>query len=77
MSEFVMPSGAELRALNWLAENYAMGDENGPTLRLHVEKLEDGGSLLFLGGNDGSYHRFSRALADYAEYVQLMDTEST
>jgi hypothetical protein len=54
-----------------------MGDENGPTLRLHVEKLEDGGGLLFLVANDGSHHRFSRALADYAEYVQLMDTEST
>ena len=68
MSEFVIPSEDEIEALNWLAENYAMGNESGPTLRLHVEKLEDGGGVFFLVANDGSHHRFSRALADYANY---------
>ena len=66
--EFEIPKDNEIEAPNWLAENYSMGNVDGPSLNLHVERLEDGGALLFLVAKDGSHHRFSRALADYAAY---------
>lgn len=71
--KFEMPSDEELQALNWLAENYSMGNIDGPSLHLHFEPSGEGKSLIFLVAKDGSHHRFSRALADYVEHVQLTD----
>ena len=68
--KFEMPSDEELQALDWLRENYSMDNEDGPRLHTYIKRYEDGGGIMFLVANDGSHHRFSRALADYVKFYQ-------